>query len=65
MKKEIAADAQEQIEKADLALLNDLNAALQVEKHNGIFSVVILLFVFVIVFVIWAYNSPLEEVTRG
>lgn len=65
MKKEIAADAQERIEKTDLALLNDLNAALQVEKHNGIFSVVILLFVFVIVFVIWAYNSPLEEVTRG
>lgn len=56
---------QEQIDQADLHLLNDLNAALQVEKHTGIFSVVILFFIFVVTFVIWAYNSPLEEVTRG
>ncbi|MGX2970570.1 HlyD family type I secretion periplasmic adaptor subunit [Ursidibacter sp. B-7004-1] len=55
----------EKIAQADLPLLNDLNAALQVEKHTGIFSVVVLFFVFIVVFVIWAYNSPLEEVTRG
>lgn len=64
MKKETETN-QEKIDQADLALLNDLNAALQVEKHRGLFSVIMLLFAFVIVFVIWAYNSPLEEVTRG
>lgn len=58
-------EPQEKVSQADLALLNDLNAALQQEKHTGIFSVVILFFIFIIVFVIWAYNSPLEEVTRG
>lgn len=55
----------EKIAQEDLALLNNLNAALQIEKHNGLFSVVILFFVFVVTFLIWAYNSPLEEVTRG
>ncbi|MGX2956837.1 HlyD family type I secretion periplasmic adaptor subunit [Ursidibacter arcticus] len=55
----------EKIAQADLPLLNDLNAALQVEKHTGIFSVIVLFFIFIVVFVIWAYNSPLEEVTRG
>lgn len=64
MKKENTV-SDEKISQADIALLNDLNAALQVEKHHGIFSVVILFFVFIVVFVIWAYNSPLEEVTRG
>lgn len=64
MKKENTV-SEEKISQADIALLNDLNAALQVEKHRGIFSVVILFFVFIVVFVIWAYNSPLEEVTRG
>ncbi|MGX2974864.1 HlyD family type I secretion periplasmic adaptor subunit [Ursidibacter arcticus] len=56
---------QEKISQSDLALLNDLNAALQVEKHNGSFAVIILFFVFIVTFVIWAYNSPLDEVTRG
>lgn len=56
---------QEKLTKADLKLINDLNAALQKEQHHGIFSVVMLMFAFVVVFVIWAYNSPLEEVTRG
>ncbi|WGE90884.1 HlyD family type I secretion periplasmic adaptor subunit [Actinobacillus genomosp. 1] len=55
----------EEIKQSDLALINDLNAAMQTEKHKGIFSVIMLFFVFLIVFVIWAYNSPLEEVTRG
>ncbi|MCU9998802.1 HlyD family type I secretion periplasmic adaptor subunit [[Pasteurella] aerogenes] len=55
----------EKVDPKDLNLINDLNAAMQTEKHTGIFSVVILFFVFLVVFVIWAYNSPLEEVTRG
>ena len=46
-------------------MVNDLNAALQKEKHHGQFWVIMLLFAFLVVFVIWAYNSPLEEVTRG
>ncbi|OOF46294.1 hemolysin secretion protein D [Rodentibacter trehalosifermentans] len=55
----------EKIKQSDLALINDLNAALQVEKHHGIFSVIILFFIFLVTFVVWAYFSPLEEVTRG
>ncbi|OOF37853.1 hemolysin secretion protein D [Rodentibacter rarus] len=55
----------EKIKQSDLALINDLNAALQIEKHRGIFSVIILFFIFLVTFVIWAYFSPLEEVTRG
>ncbi|NBI42182.1 HlyD family type I secretion periplasmic adaptor subunit [[Haemophilus] felis] len=62
----VAEDAPKEIvNKEDLKLLNDLHAALQAERHTGIFSVVILMAVFCVVFVIWAYNSPLEEVTRG
>lgn len=57
--------ALEQVSQNDLNLINDLNAAMQVEKHRGIFSVIILFFIFLVTFVIWAYNSPLEEVTRG
>ncbi|MGX2967187.1 HlyD family type I secretion periplasmic adaptor subunit [Ursidibacter sp. B-7004-1] len=57
--------AKEKISNSDLALLNDLNAALQVEKHTGIFSVITLLCSFAVVFIVWAYHSPLEEVTRG
>ena len=44
---------------------NDLNAALQTEKHTGLFWTIALLFVFLVVFVFWAYHSPVEEVTRG
>ncbi|OSI08957.1 periplasmic type I secretion system protein [Neisseria animaloris] len=53
------------IKSKDLNLVNDLNAALQKEKHSGQFWVIILFFVFLVVFVIWAYNSSIEEVTRG
>lgn len=56
---------EEQIKQSDLALINDLNAALQTEKHYKSFAVIILLAILLIVFVIWAYFSPLEEVTRG
>ncbi|WP_439328151.1 HlyD family efflux transporter periplasmic adaptor subunit [Lonepinella sp. BR2357] len=60
-----AENQKEQLSEKDLALVNDLNAALQKEKHTKSFAMIILLFVFAVVFVIWAYNSPLEEVTRG
>ncbi|RRN00326.1 HlyD family type I secretion periplasmic adaptor subunit [Bibersteinia trehalosi] len=56
---------QEKVKQADLSLINDLNAALQTEKHHKSFAVIILFAIFLIVFVIWAYFSPLEEVTRG
>ncbi|WP_166170304.1 HlyD family type I secretion periplasmic adaptor subunit [Acinetobacter sp. SA01] len=55
----------EKIHSKDLKLVNDLNAALQKEKHTGLFWMIGLLFVFLVVFVIWAYNSTVEEVTRG
>lgn len=55
----------EKISQADLALINDLNAAMQTEKHRGTFSVIVLFAVFLVCFVIWAYHSKLEEVTRG
>lgn len=50
---------------ADLHLINDLNAALQREKHWGKFTIILLLLILCITFIIWAYNSRLEEVTRG
>ena len=61
----MSKNGRETIRKDDLQLVNDLNAALQKEKHHGQFWVIMLLFAFLVVFVIWAYNSPLEEVTRG
>ena len=61
----MSKNSRETIRKDDLQLVNDLNAALQKEKHYGQFWVIMLLFAFLVVFVIWAYNSPLEEVTRG
>lgn len=57
--------SKENIKDADLHLVNDLNAALQTEKHRGLFSVIIIFFIFIIIFLIWAYNSTVEEVTRG
>lgn len=55
----------ETVKKNDLKLLNDLNAALQVETHHGYFWTISLFSVFLMVFVVWAYFSPLEEVSRG
>lgn len=49
----------------DLPLLNDLQAALQHEKHRGMFWTVGLLALFLLSFVIWAYFSNVEEVARG
>ena len=55
----------ENISSADLHLINDLNAALQTEKHRGLFAVIVILFLLITAFVVWAYNSKVEEVTRG
>ena len=55
----------ENINQEDLKLINDLNAALQSEKHTGYFSIISLFLSFIIAFIIWAYFSPLEEVAQG
>lgn len=49
----------------DLVLLNDLHAALQNEKHHKSFMMITMLLIFLVIFIIWAWNSSLEEVTRG
>lgn len=59
------ASNKDKLKAADLHLVNDLNAALQTEKHRGLFSVVIVFFILIIAFIVWAYNSTVEEVTRG
>ncbi|MGB3067578.1 MAG: HlyD family type I secretion periplasmic adaptor subunit [Ottowia sp.] len=53
------------VAQADLALLSDLNAALQNERHYGMTLTVGLLALLVAAFVTWAYFSNVEEVTRG
>ena len=56
----------EVVRQSDLALLTDVQAALQQEKHHALFLMVIFLLVLVVTFVIWAWNSPLDEpVVRG
>ncbi len=56
---------QEKLNQKDLNLLNDLNAAMQSEKHRGMYWSVLILAVFLVVLLVWAYNSNVEEVTRG
>ena len=58
-------DKQDGVKSSDLQLVNDLNAALQKEKHHGQFWVIALFAIFLVIFVIWAYNSPLEEVAQA
>ena len=53
------------INHADIELIHDLNAAMQKENHNFLFLPILFLFLLISVFIIWAYNSHLEEVTRG
>lgn len=53
------------VDKKDLPLLNDLQAAMQHEKHYGMFWVIILLFALLGAFITWSYYSMVEEVTRG
>ena len=49
----------------DLKLVSDLNAALQEEKHRGLWWRIFFLATFRTAFVVCAYNNDLEEVTRG
>ncbi|MDO5654402.1 MAG: biotin/lipoyl-binding protein, partial [Brachymonas sp.] len=50
---------------ADLPLLNDLNAAIQMEKHKGMYWTIFVLVALLVSFIVWAYFSNIEEVTRG
>lgn len=54
-----------QLSKKDLHLVNDLHAAMQQEKHHGMFWGVLLLLALIVALLIWSYNSKVEEVTRG
>ena len=54
----------DKLSKRDLKLVNDLNAAMQEETHYGLWLGVLLITSLMIVFIYWAYNSELEEVTR-
>ncbi len=56
---------QKKLSQKDLNLLNDLNAAMQNEKHRGMYWSVLILAVFLVVLLVWSYNSNVEEVTRG
>ena len=53
------------VKSKDLHLINDLNAALQKRKTQRSILGHHPILLFLIVFVVWAYNSPVEEVTRG
>lgn len=53
------------VQRKDLPLLNDLQAAMQHERYHGLLWTVLLLSVFVVAFVVWAYFSNVEEVARG
>lgn len=56
---------EQSLSKKDIKLISDLNAAMQQEKHRGLWWSVLLLGTLVIAFVVWAYFSELEEVVRG
>lgn len=53
------------LSKEDLKLVSDLNAAMQQERHRGLWWSLFFLAAFIATFVVWAYYSSLEEVTRG
>lgn len=53
------------IAKEDLPLLNDLQAAMHRETHHGLFWTIGLLALVLTGFLVWAYFSNVEEVTRG
>lgn len=59
------ADGGARVAQQDLPLLNDLQAALHHEKHHGLFWTIALLALVLVGFVVWAYFSTVEEVTRG
>ena len=53
------------VAKKDLPLLNDLNAAMQHEKHSGMLWTVGIIGTLLIAFVTWAWFSNVDEVARG
>lgn len=59
------AQPPERVAQEDLPLLNDLQAALQQERHSGIFWTLGLLTLLVAAFIAWAWFSSVDEVTRG
>ena len=61
----MALRKKQKLSQKDLKLVSDLSAALQEEKHRGLWWSIFFLATFLTAFVIWAYNNELEEVTRG
>ena len=59
------AAGRERVAQEDLPLLNDLQAALQHERHTGIYWTLGLITLLVAGFVAWAWFSSVDEVTRG
>ncbi len=59
------AASHERVAQEDLPLLNDLQAALQHERHTGIYWTLGLITLLVVGFVAWAWFSSVDEVTRG
>lgn len=59
------AAGHERVAQEDLPLLNDLQAALQHERHTGIYWTLGLITLLVAGFVAWAWFSSVDEVTRG
>lgn len=53
------------LNKRDVKLVSDLNAAMQAEQHKGLWWSIIFLGALLISFIIWAYFSTLEEFVRG
>lgn len=53
------------VQRKDLPLLNDLQAAMQHERHHGLLWTVLLLSALIAAFMVWAYFSNVEEVARG
>ena len=61
----MALRKKQKLSQKDLKLVSDLSAALQEEKHRGLWWSIFFLATFLTAFVVWAYNNELEEVTRG
>lgn len=55
----------EAISKKDMALINDLHQAMQVEKHQGMFWAISLLGALLVVVTIWSMIAKVDQVARG
>lgn len=64
-RKRPADAAGERVAPQDLPLLSDLQAALQHERHTGIYWTLGLITLLVAGFIAWAWFSNVDEVTRG